>query len=185
MPIFSTNPSKRWTEMFFLFYSPFWITLCLLIIVPFKVYEACGNYGYMLIGLSCALPLFIIPLFLDNTDKDKPLKDRFWVKANLWIAIYSFIGNYFYTHYFYKVLGAKYTFVSWRLNDVPITLYFMTQAYFCFYHALSNIIIRSVGSLFSRVRSPIRIFFQGLSIFVLSYATAYGETLTISNVRKY
>lgn len=39
-------------------------------------------------------------------------------QANIWIAIFSFIGNYFWTHYFYKVLGASYTFVSWRLNDV-------------------------------------------------------------------
>lgn len=31
---------------------------------------------------------------------------------------YSHIGNYFWTHYFYRVLGARYTFVAWRLNDV-------------------------------------------------------------------
>lgn len=40
------------------------------------------------------------------------------LQANLWIAIFSFIGNYFWTHYFYRLLGASYTFPSWRLNDV-------------------------------------------------------------------
>ncbi len=39
-------------------------------------------------------------------------------QANLWIAILSFIGNYLWTHYFYKLLGAAYTFKAWRLNDV-------------------------------------------------------------------
>lgn len=39
-------------------------------------------------------------------------------QANIWIAIFSYIGNYFWTHYFFKLLGAEYTFVSWRLNGV-------------------------------------------------------------------
>lgn len=33
------NPSKRWAELFFLLYTPFWLTLCLGIVVPFKLYE--------------------------------------------------------------------------------------------------------------------------------------------------
>jgi len=75
---------------------------------------------------------------------------RYIVKANAWIAIFSFIGNYWcatqlcalpsymltaastrrYTHYFYRVLKADYTFPAHRLNDVPVSLYFMTHAYF-------------------------------------------------------
>jgi cycloeucalenol cycloisomerase len=41
-------------------------------------------------------------------------------QANVWIAIFSFIGNYFWTHYFYRLLGAAYTMKSWRLNDVRL-----------------------------------------------------------------
>ena len=37
----SSNPSKRWGEVFFLSYTPFWLTLCLGIVVPFKLYEVC------------------------------------------------------------------------------------------------------------------------------------------------
>lgn len=33
------NPSKRWGELFFLFYTPFWLTLSLGIVVPYKLYE--------------------------------------------------------------------------------------------------------------------------------------------------
>lgn len=32
-------PGKRWTEVFFLAYSPFWIVWALGILVPFKIYE--------------------------------------------------------------------------------------------------------------------------------------------------
>lgn len=39
-------------------------------------------------------------------------------QANVWIAIFSFVGNYFWTHYFFQLLGASYTFKSFRLNGV-------------------------------------------------------------------
>ena len=33
------DPSKRWGEIFFLCYTPFWLTLCLGIVIPYKLYE--------------------------------------------------------------------------------------------------------------------------------------------------
>jgi len=33
------NPSKRWGELFFLLYTPFWLSLSLGIVVPYKLYE--------------------------------------------------------------------------------------------------------------------------------------------------
>lgn len=33
------NPSKRWGELFFLLYTPFWLTISLGIVVPYKLYE--------------------------------------------------------------------------------------------------------------------------------------------------
>jgi len=33
------DPSKRWGEIFFLCYTPFWLTLCLGIVIPCKLYE--------------------------------------------------------------------------------------------------------------------------------------------------
>lgn len=262
-PWLAPSPGKRWTELFFLLYSPTWILWCLCILVPFKIYEvrrrnrlrvsgelvgapACvastsdapcsaslpappplpcahawsrplpdlpppaaqrlGTWGYGSLGLIAALPCVLLPPLLQPaSERGKPLAQRFWVKANLWVAIFSFIGNYFWTHYFYRLLGASYTFPAHRLNEasvgwarvagrvvhsaqaalharrglqpaapaeggsigpprwvpgppplwapalhlptclqVPITLYFMTHAYFCLYHALANILIRRV-----------------------------------------
>lgn len=44
------------------------------------------------------------------------------LQANIWIAIFSYIGNYFWTHYFFNLLGAAYTFPSYKLNQVSCTL---------------------------------------------------------------
>lgn len=38
-PWLAPSPGKRWTELFFLAYSPSWIIWCLCILVPFKIYE--------------------------------------------------------------------------------------------------------------------------------------------------
>jgi len=49
---------------------------------------------------------------------------RDWMcQANLWIAIFGFVGNYFWTHYFYTVLGAIYTFPSYKINHVSIMVF--------------------------------------------------------------
>lgn len=184
--LLAANPSKRYTELLWLTYSPFWITWALCILVPFKLYEEIEEVGYMAIGLTAATPCFVLPLFIPcKADVGKPFLQRYWVKANLWIAVFSFIGNYFWTHYFYKLLGASYTFKSWRLNDVPITLYFMTHAYFCFYHALSNVLLRLVRTSLQNSHAFVRRTAMGMLVFALSYATAYGETLTIAHFPYY
>jgi hypothetical protein len=35
----AANPSKRWAEVFYLAYSPFWIAWALCVLVPFQLYE--------------------------------------------------------------------------------------------------------------------------------------------------
>lgn len=48
-------------------------------------------------------PCIFIPwAFQPKSDLEKPWFMRWWVKANVWIFVYSFIGNYFWTHYFYQ-----------------------------------------------------------------------------------
>uniref|UniRef100_A0A453MBN8 Cycloeucalenol cycloisomerase n=1 Tax=Aegilops tauschii subsp. strangulata TaxID=200361 RepID=A0A453MBN8_AEGTS len=115
----AADGSKRWGEAFFLLYTPFWLTLCLGLVVPFKLYERFTELEYLVIGLVSAVPAFLIPLFLvGKADNNRSLKDRYWVKANVWIMVFSYVGNYFLTHYFFTVLGASYTFPSWRMNNV-------------------------------------------------------------------
>ncbi|KAG2675593.1 hypothetical protein I3760_12G011800 [Carya illinoinensis] len=56
------DPSKRWGELFFLCYTPFWLTLCLGIVVPYKLYESFTELEYLVLGLISAVPSFLIPM---------------------------------------------------------------------------------------------------------------------------
>ena len=126
--------------------------------------------------------------WLRSPDAAKPLHMRYWVKANLWIAVISYIGNIHWTHYFYNLLGASYSFPAHRLNNVPIALIFCTHAYFATYFVISNFALRWARSLAKRGMG-----LGGWGQFVvvaavtaaLSWLTGYIETVTISSFPYY
>ena len=107
-----------------------------------------------------------------------PLLHRYCLKANLWLAIFGFIGNYWYTHYFYNILKASYTLPSYDLNGVPFPMYMATHFYFTFYHTLSNMILRKVRSTFADGFH--RTFYEVIVVLTLAYITAFMEAFTIS-----
>ncbi|KAK2077227.1 hypothetical protein QBZ16_004861 [Prototheca wickerhamii] len=173
------NPAKRWTELFFLAYSPVWITWVLCIL-------GLSEWGYMSIGVTAAAPVVLAPIFLQpKAEREKPWHQRYWVKANAWVAIFGFVGNYLWTHYFYQVLGAAYTFKAHELNQVPITLYFMTHAYFALYHALANVLIRKARNVAKPWGPRAQLAAEIFVVFSLSYSTAFMETLTIAHFPYY
>ena len=71
------------------------------------------------------------------------------------------------------------------LLQVPITLYFMTHAYFCFYHALSNVLLRRCQHATARWPRLLQHLAAAMLVFSLAYATAYMETLTIAHFPYY
>jgi len=184
----SLNPSKRWAEIFFLNQSILWISVFILV-VGTKVYENFGDMEYLTLGLFVSLPFVLYPTFFPcEADKKLPWNKRYWVKANIWIAILSYVGNYFWTHYFYKVLGAKYTFpITWELNRVPLMLYFITHAYFCTYHAITTILLRRFWSshFYKKAFKPLQIFMSVMVVFLMGYSTAFMEAFSISSVPYY
>lgn len=124
------------------------------------------------------MPYVVYPLWKPfEEDKGVPMWERYVVKANAWIGILSFVGNYIWTHYFYSVLNAKYTFDAHRLNDVPISMYLMTHAYFMFYHAMTNSILRKIKTSYEK--DVFRDVFYATVVAALAYMTAFMETLTI------
>ncbi|CDP04776.1 unnamed protein product [Coffea canephora] len=180
------NPSKRWGEIFFLLYTPFWLTLCLGIVVPYKLYETFTEWEYLLIGLVSAVPTFVVPLlFVGKADRNVSWSNRYWVKANLWMMIFSYVGNYFWTHYFFKVLGASYTFPSWRMNDVPHTTFLLAHVCFLFYHVVSNITLRRLQHAIAALPETIQWAFKAGWILALAYVIAYLETVAIANFPYY
>ncbi|RLN28119.1 cycloeucalenol cycloisomerase [Panicum miliaceum] len=182
----AADGSKRWGEAFFLLYTPFWLTLCLGVVVPFELYKTFTEVEYLIVGLVSTVPAFLIPLFLvGKTDSVKSLKDRYWVKANTWIIIFSYVGNYFCTHYFFTVLGASYTFPSWSMNNVPHTTFLLTHACFLFYHMVSNMTLRRLRHSTTHLPQPVQRLFEAAWILALSYFIAYLETLAIADFPYY
>eukprot|EP00904_Undaria_pinnatifida_P007956 jgi/Undpi1/4290/HiC_scaffold_17.g07656.m1 len=177
------NPAKRQWEVFNLKYGVFWVG-CFAVIIAFSLYEAFDEVAYFTVCFGLCVPIFLFPLVsVDPSEARLAVGQRYGVRANVWIAVYSFIGNYWYTHYFYGVLGAKYTFPSWRLNDVPIALIGATIFYFSLYHALSNLAIRKVVTSFEAgaARSLTLVVLVG----AMAYAVAFAETLSISGFPYY
>lgn len=169
-------------ENWFLLYGVFWIS-CFTAIVAFGLYEQMDKWGYLLVCGGLAAPLLLQPALLPSLTKESslPLLQRFCTKANVWIAIFSFLGNYWGTHYFYCVLKAKYTLPflpSHQLNGVPISMYLATHFYFCFYHALGSKVLRWVSRSFEP--TIWRKIFYVSTVCVMSYTVAFMETFTIS-----
>lgn len=175
--------AKREFEIYALQYTCVWIGVFGVVIV-LQMYETFTANSYMALCGSLALPFLLQPfLFPLKTESALPLFSRYSFKANVWIAIFSFIGNYWYTHYFYSVLQARYTFPAHRLNDVPIALYFATHFYFVTYHTFSNLILRKIETRYAPGWK--RTIFFWVAVLAFSYFTAFMETLTISSFPYY
>ena len=71
------------------------------------------------------------------------------------------------------------------LLQVPITLYFMTHAYFCFYHALLNVVLRRTTHAVQHHRPAVQWLVLAVVVFVLAYITALMETVTIAHFPYY
>ena len=201
------EPSKYAYEIFVAMYTPVWIFLFGCIVVT-QYYEQLTPMGYIIVCAALALPCLLQPILIpggvamyyrsgscsnnNNTnqkypispDRYRPIHERYAFKANVWIATYSFIGNYWYTHYFYSVLQASYTMPNAiRLNNVPIQMYCATHFYFTTYHFFSNCLLRKICTTYQP--TWIRHVLFVAVIVVFSYFTAFMETLTISSYPYY
>lgn len=178
-----SNAAKRQFEIYCLKYTVVWIGV-FGAVVFFKMYEWFTEDSYMILCVSLAIPFLLQPfLWPMEAERCWAVDLRYSFKATCWIGIFSFIGSYWYTHYFYSVLGAKYTMPSHRLNNVPIALYFAAHFYFMTYHTASNMMLRKIETTYAP-GWPRTAFFW-LVVFAFSYFTAFMETLTISSFPDY
>lgn len=96
------EPSKRAYEVYVLVYTPIWI-LAMACIVAFGWYTHFDEWDYLFVCGGLSLPFLLQPIVFpsagsDSPDAKRPLLERYSFKANVWLAMYSFIGNYWYTH---------------------------------------------------------------------------------------
>ncbi len=184
----AANPSKAFAERFMLFYSLLWIG-AIAVIVRYQWYLTFSPNNYTALGFTLIAPCVTVPFILaDKHEQSLPFSQRFIVKANIFIGILSYIGNHFYTHYFFNVLGMRYTGPlgegkGFEINKVPVSMYLMTHVYFMTYHVLVAPCIRAVKSLF-RDKS-LRFVATGFFVVLIAVLTAFTETWTISGFPYY
>jgi cycloeucalenol cycloisomerase len=183
--LWSTNPAKAGGEKFFAVWSAIWIGIVIVVMVT-RIFEDFTPTGYMILGIVVGVPPIVYPLLFPLAcEKDLPVLSRYTTKANTWIWIMAWVANYFWTHYFYTILGAKYTFEAWRLNNVPFSLYLMSHSYFLLYHTLSNIVLRNTWRFFNNKMSIQSVTVVTLAVFALGYVLAFLEAFTIQNFPYY
>lgn len=169
--------SKVEGEMFCLKYLVCWIVSVGVVIVMW-VYELFGCGGYLAYcGACAALVIVVLLMCLSVSDWGKVLSECYIVKVNVWIVVFSFIGNYWYMYYFYAVFKAEYTFDAYRLNDVLISMYFMMYVYFMFYYVLLNVVLWWIWMGY--VNDVWCFGFECVVVGAMAYSTAFMESLII------
>ena len=183
---FAADPSKAYYERFSLVWAPLSMLVLLAGVFGTELYKHCDRDSFLAITVLGCLPGIIVPILIPcQADRGKPYAERFWVKASTWIAIFGFYANYFWTHYFYQILGAEYLFDTYRLNDVPLVTFTATFFYFTFYFTLINIVLRRVSALSRALPRLLRSLVWWNTIFVLSYGTAIFEAVSIQHFPLY
>jgi cycloeucalenol cycloisomerase len=185
---FSENKSKAWGEKFFLIYSPIWIALTTLLVIT-GIGKNTGDIVNLIQAVIIMAPLFVVPLIIrKETDLGRKWYQTYWFKANLFISIFSLLGNYFGSEYFFDVLGMVYNYPNNMLNfdsvlvgsgqqKVPVMMYFLTCAYFMTYHTTAIVVIRRVKTM--GIPGG-KILFTVLVV-VIGYFWAWIETFAMAN----
>ena len=185
---FSANPDRAWAEKFFLIYSPVWMALMGLMMVTGWAQTASDSV-LLIHGLFVAAPLFVIPMVLRRqANPEGRWYNSYWFKANLYIGLFGFFGNYFGSEYFFDVLGMVYNMpnatttldaklVGHSHQTVPFIMYLYTHAYFMTYHTTAVIVLRRIMT--SGIPAS-RLLFLPI-VCVVGYFWAWMETKAMAN----
>jgi cycloeucalenol cycloisomerase len=184
---FSPNPDKAWAEKLFLLYTPYWIAGMAILMQT----GAGGRWGDVALNgamLALWLPGLLVPAWLATRRADaRPWRRSYWLKFQLWIGIFAFVGSYFGSEYFFDVLGMEYRYgqLDWNLDSVllgegtqrvPLIMYWSAHFYFVTYHTGAVIVMRRVrSSALGRLPGA-----WPLTVLVAAYAFAYAETFAMA-----
>ena len=172
------SPSQRYIERLYLSFSPVWMAIIAYCMLT-HCFAKWGDLGHMLLGLALSVPLWLAPILLPPPEEvGQPLLARHSTKANLFIALMSFLQCYFGSAMFFEGLGMQYHFptkISW--NGTPLFLYFVTISYFSTYYALMRLGLRLAVAKRTNPSSLL----VWMLIALLSYSMAFGETFFMAS----
>lgn len=184
---FSGNRDKAWVEKFFLLYSPLWMASMAFMMLT-GADKRWSDTALLIHAFATALPVLLVPMLLARRYTDRPWHDSHWFKANLYLFVFGFFGNYFGSEYFFDVLGMVYRYpqVTTTLDSslvgsgrqtVPLIMYAYTHVYFMTYHVTANIALRRLRQL----RLPAKGLWFALFVCLIGYAWAWMETRAMAN----
>ncbi len=184
---FSSNPDKAWVEKFFLLYSPVWMaSMAMMMLTGWD--KTWSDSAMLLHGALSAAPAVVVPALVAKRYTAQPWWDSYWFKANLYLAVFGFFGNYFGSEYFFDVLGMVYVYpnatttldsalLGSGTQTVPVIMYFYTHVYFMTYHSTANIVLRRLRT--SGLPGMALLF--PVFVFVIGYFWAWMETTAMAN----
>ena len=185
---FSANPDRAWAEKFFLVYSPIWMALMGIMMVTDWT-KSFNDTQLLIHGFLVAGPIFIVPTILRrHANPAGRWYNSYWFKANLYIGLFGFFGNYFGSEYFFDVLGMVYnmpnvtTVLDAKLvghsgQTVPFIMYLYTHAYFITYHTTAVILLRRI---MTSGMPATRLLFLPITA-IVGYFWAWMETKAMAN----
>ncbi len=184
---FSPNPDKAWVEKFFLLYSPVWMASMAIVMLTGK-HSSWSDAALLLHAAATALPVLLVPLWHTIKEGKQPWWRSYGVKANLYLLVFGFFGNYIGSEYFFDVLGMVYRFenatttldsamVGSGKQSVPLIMYAYTHVYFMTYHATANLVLRRL----LRSKIPGRRALFPVFVLIVGYAWAWAETKAMAN----
>lgn len=185
--LFSSNRDKAWVEKFFLIYTPVWMaSMAMMMFTGWA--QQWGDKALLAHAVLTAVPVLLVPMVLARRFSDRPWYNSYWLKANLYLALFSFFGNYFGSEYFFDVLGMVYVFphatttldsamVGSGQQAVPVIMYFYTIVYFMTYHATANIALRKLTNL----SVPGARWLFPVFVVIIGYGWAWMETRAMAN----
>ena len=177
MFLLSADPARRRTEFLLLAYSPVWIVAVAAVQLG-GLLPRWGDAEYLLFGLGCALPAWLVPLAGPTpSERARPIASRLSTKAAVYLFVTMFLQMALGSHLFFRVFGLTYEFpVTLDLAGSALFLYPLTIAYFSTYYTVLSILERTLVERFDLDK-------RGTLVVraVLSYATAFAETAVMCN----
>jgi cycloeucalenol cycloisomerase len=121
-----------------------------------RITESLGDLGNLALTAAIFAPAWLVPALVhDERPLGRPWWRTYWFKFNLWILVYSALASYFFTEYFFDVMGMVYHYphLSWTFDAVllgsgrqrvPIIMYLHAHYFFLTYHSTAVVVMRRI-----------------------------------------
>lgn len=149
--IFSSNPSKRAAEIYYL--SFFVLSL------PFQAWIQSGlsytepnDFTLILQGLAMGIGAWLGTLvFRAKEDRGRPFYEVYGFKLGCFLFVWAVIGGYLGTDPWYEVLGGHFAFgTEFNPNGVPFFMLPMTISVFGAYATILGVLFRLIWQVYQR-----------------------------------